>query len=260
MGVFNYWLTTFHPFAVVIVPSIYAVYFLFVFPLLKLSITVFPRRGYLVQLFVWLGYEYLRTRGFLGYPYGVLGYSQYRFLPFIQSAEIAGVWGVTAMVVFPSIFLGNALKDGFSGFKQWVSDHRISGMIYGGLFVLNLIFGLVTMNQDYGVDEGPQWKVALVQHNADTWEGGFRAYQRNVDTLIQLSRNALEGAPDVDAVVWSETCVVPGIDWHTRYRTDPNRYQLVKGLTDFLSDQSVPFIFGNDDGQALTDSQGRPPP
>ena len=263
-GVFNYWLTTFHPLAVVIVPSIYAFYFLLVFPLLKLADVLFKEKGFLVQVVIWVGYEYLRTRGFLGYPYGVIGYTQYIFLPFIQIAEITGVWGVTALVVFPSVYLGNGLVKGFSGLKEWTASHRLSGFIYAALFIANLVFGLITMNMDYGQPDAegkasvPQWKVALVQHNADTWEGGFRAYQRNVDSMIRLSEEALSEAPDVDAVIWSETCVVPGIDWHTRYRTDQNRYQLVKGLTDYLSSKDVPFIFGNDDGQALLDENGIP--
>ena len=263
-GVFNYWLTTFHPLAVVIVPSIYAFYFLLVFPLLKLAHVLFPRRGYLVQFVVWLGYEYLRTRGFLGYPYGVLGYTQYLFLPFIQIAEVTGIWGVTALVLFPSVYLGNGLSEGFGGLKTWIAEKRLPGLVYCCLFILNLIFGFVTMNMDYGAPDKngdssvPQWKVALVQHNADTWEGGFRAYQRNVDTMVRLTKDALTEAPDVDAVIWSETCVVPGIDWHTRYRTDRDRYQLVKELREFLSSRDVPFIFGNDDGQALTDDDGHP--
>ncbi len=263
-GVFNYWLTTFHPLAVVIVPSIYAVYFLAVFPLLKFANRLFPGKGYLVQLLIWLGYEYLRSLGFLGYPYGVIGYTQFRFIPFIQLAEITGIWGVTALVAFPSVFLGNGLKDGIKSFKTWVIENRIPGLIYIVVFVLNLVFGLITMNMDYGIPDKngksstPQWKVALVQHNADTWKGGIRTYQKNIDTMVRLSEEALAEAPDVDAVIWSETCVVPGIDWHTRYRTDSARYQLVKDLTDYLSTKDVPYIFGNDDGQAIVDDQGRP--
>jgi apolipoprotein N-acyltransferase len=261
-AVFNYWLSTFHPLAIMIVPTIYATYYLAVLPLLKLASVLFPRRGYLAQVVVWVGYEFLRTKGFLGYPYGILGYSQYLFLPFIQIAEFTGIWGVTALVVFPNTFLGAALSQGLKEFKPFLHTHRRILAGYGALVVLTLVFGFVSLGTDYTRDrEGnpvPEWKVALVQHNADTWEGGFRAYERNVRTMIRLSEEALAEDPGVEAVIWSETSVVPGIDWHTRYRTDPLRYGLVQELVEYLSEKDVPFIFGNDDGQAVKDSAGNP--
>lgn len=261
-ALFNYWLSTFHPLAIFIVPTIYAGYFLVVFPLLKLADSFFPRYGYLVQILLWVGYEFLRTKGFLGYPYGILGYSQYRFLPFIQIAEVTGIWGVTALVVFPSAFLGAAWSRGREGVKSFLWQHRWEGIGFMGIFVFTLIGGALALTKDYSVDETGQpveeWKVVMVQHNADTWEGGFRAYERNIRTLMRLSEEALAEAPDVDAVIWSETAVVPGIDWHTRYRTDPQRYRLIRELIDYLSSKEVPFIFGNDDGQAILDGEGRP--
>ena len=108
-GLFNYWLTSFHPLAGVLVYSIYMIFMAALFFALKLAIIVFPRRGYLVQWLVWLAYEYLRTLGFLGYPYGITGYSQWQNIPLIQIADIFGVWGISALVVFPSVWLGAAL-------------------------------------------------------------------------------------------------------------------------------------------------------
>ena len=71
---------------------------------------MFPRRGYLVQWVIWLAYEYLRTKGYLGYSYGITGYSQWRMIPLIQIANLFGVWGVSALVVFPSAWLAAVLK------------------------------------------------------------------------------------------------------------------------------------------------------
>jgi apolipoprotein N-acyltransferase len=52
--------------------------------------------------------------------------------------------------------------------------------------------------------------------------------------MIELSLAALDEDPEIEMMVWSETCFVPGIDWHTRYRTDPQRYRLVQELTSFF--------------------------
>lgn len=261
-ALFNYWLSTFHPLAIVIVPSIYAVYHIALLPLLKLCSLFFPRYGYLAQLIVWIGYEFLRTKGFLGYPYGILGYSQHNFLPFIQSADLLGVWLTTLLVLLPNVYLGASFGEGLGRVRAFFSLHRWTGLSFALLLAGNLIYGGVSLLTDYSVDgsgrELRRIKAILVQHNADSWEGGFRAYRRNVETLIRLSDEALKREDGVDLVVWSETSVVPGIDWHTRYRQDPLRYQLIERLTDYLSKQDVPFIFGNDDGQAVMDEDGNP--
>lgn len=112
------------------------------------------------------------------------------------------------------------------------------------LVVINILSGILVM-KDFSLY--PQWKVALIQHNADTWKGGIRTYERNFGILKRLSLEAVKENPDI--VIWSETSFVPGVDWHTRYRTDKDRYALVKDLKDFLATQKVPYVIGNDDGQ-----------
>ncbi|MEA1910665.1 MAG: apolipoprotein N-acyltransferase, partial [Spirochaetota bacterium] len=134
-GIFNYWLSTFHPLAIIIVPTIYATYFIILFPLLKLADKLFPKYGYLVQGILWIGYEYFRTKGFLGYSYGIIGYSMSTITPFIQIASVTGVWGVSFLVILPSAYLGNGLKNGWAQFSQFFRKHRADSYIYGGLII-----------------------------------------------------------------------------------------------------------------------------
>ncbi len=252
---FNYWLEAFHPLAGVIVYVIYASYFLVLVPLLKLADRLFPRYGFLLQAGLWLSYEFLKTKGFLGYPYGNLGYSQYLFLPFIQISSVFGFWFVSLMVVLPSAFLGNALKNGLSGFKPFVKKNRLFLYIYAAVFIAVLIFGF-SAPSDFS--DSPHIKLGFVQHNADSWKGGTRQFESNKNKLIDLSLQALEEDPDIEMMIWSETCFVPGIDWHTRYRTDPERYRLVKELKEFFATQEIPYVMGNDDGQLEPNENGEP--
>jgi len=113
-ALFNYWLGNFHPLAGTITYTIYSIYLVIVFVLLKLACIFFPKRAYLVQWVIWLTYEYLRTLGFLGYSYGVTGYSQWQMIPLIQIASITGVWGVSALITFPSFWLAGVLHKYFS--------------------------------------------------------------------------------------------------------------------------------------------------
>lgn len=251
-AIFNYWETNFHPLAIFFIPVVYMAYFILLFPLLKAADTLFPKVGWILQSLIWIGYEYLKTAGFLGYPYGIIGYTQYPFIPLIQIAEITGVLGVSLLVILPSAFLGRGLKDGFPGLKTFFREQRFLVISYSVLFTLTLIFGILEP-KDYS--EAPKWRVAMVQHNADTWKGGFAAYERNFETLTRLSGQALEEDPDI--VFWSETAFVPGVDWHTRYRTDLQRYELVKRFRDFMAIQDIPYVTGNSDGQLK--NPGLPP-
>ncbi|MDR1211823.1 MAG: apolipoprotein N-acyltransferase [Spirochaetaceae bacterium] len=259
-GLFNYWLTTFHPLAGIIAGSVYLLYFAAFFPLLKAASVLFRRRGYLVQWALWISYEYLRTLGFLGYPYGITGYSQWQLWPIIQIASLFGVWGVSALVVFPSAAcawalrgldnrpaergLKQALKNSFARFA--LRERYVLGVWVFAL-AFTLVFGLVQGNRGYAAQRAARF--ALVQHNDDPWVGGINAYRKNFEILKRLSLEALAGDPRPDLVVWSETAFVPRIFWHETYRDDQASYLLVRDLLKFLENQDVPFVIGNDDGR-----------
>ena len=53
-ALFNFWLGKFHPLTLVVVPPIYAAYFLVTLPALKLADTLFPRHAYLLQSALWV--------------------------------------------------------------------------------------------------------------------------------------------------------------------------------------------------------------
>ena len=252
-ALFNFWLAKFHPLALIIVPTIYMVYLAAAFPLLALVGRLRSRFVYLFQALIWVAYEYLKTLGFLGYPYGIIGYSQYLDLPLVGLASLTGVWGVSLVVALPSALIAQALDR--SGAKPIETFARLR-------FDFAALAGLVLLAHLYGhfssVDAslGREWKVSLVQHNVDPWHGGLRAYRQSLDKLMRLSEDALRDDPDI--VIWSETAFVPGIDWHTRYREDPDTFALVDELKRFLKSKPVPFLFGNDDGRLGKDRGGKP--
>jgi apolipoprotein N-acyltransferase len=244
-ALFNYWLGKFHPLTLIVVPPIYAAYFLATLPALKLADTLFPRHACFLQSALWVCYEYfLKSSGFLAFSYGNLGYSQYSFLPFIQIADTAGVWGVSLLVVFSSSLLGRAFADGLHVLREEWRRYILPAAGYAVVFLGVVVYGFVST-----VNTSPdrQWKVALVQQNVDPWKGGYTAYRASLDVLERQSLRAMAVNPEI--VIWSETSFVPAIDWHTRYRPDTQTYGLVKELREFLAAQPVPFVVGNDDGQ-----------
>lgn len=258
-ALFNYWLATFHPLAIFIVPVIYAGYFFVFFPLLRLADGLFGRWAFLVQALVWMTYEWVRTQGYLGYAYGIMGYALSPAPVLIQTADLGGVWIVSFLTVLPSFLVGQIINDHQA--PVFLSSRRLKAVLrwrlpeligYAALLVFALVYGLVAPRN---YSEAPTWRVALVQQNIDPWVGGFRAYERSLEVLLRESNRALE-ADDPDAVIWSETSFVPSIDYHTRYRTDQQRYELVRELTTYLEAQDVPFVVGNSDGQLVRNADG----
>jgi apolipoprotein N-acyltransferase len=253
-GLFTYWLSAFHPLAGLIVGFIYLLYFAALFPLLKLALILFPRRGYILQWILWLAYEYLRTLGFLGFPYGVTGYSQWNLPALIQIADIFGVWGVSALVVFPSAYIAAALgPEGGGRLKAFLGREGVPGVLWLCALGGTLIYGF-TAPLDYR--DAPSVRIALIQHNTDPWRGGIEEYRRNFQTLKTLSQEALAEEPKPDLVVWSETAFVPRIYWHITYRDNQESYLLVRELMEFLSAQDTPFVIGNDDARLKLNAEG----
>jgi len=251
-ALFNYWLAAFHPLAGLIIGCMYLVFNAVLFFFLRLALILFPKRAYLVQWVIWIAYEYLCTKGFLGYSYGITGYSQWRVLPLIQIANIFGVWGVSALVVFPSAWLANVIGSREQGAgSKWKKVLSLliahcSLLIWFLALIASLIYGLA-LPSDFS--SAPQANIALIQHNTDPWKGGIGEYRNNLAVLKRLSNEALAAQPQPDMVVWSETAFVPRIYWHETYRDDPQSWLLVKELMDYLSTHQVPFVIGNDDAR-----------
>jgi len=250
-SIFNFWLTNFHPVASLVVNVIYMFYFLFLFPALKLADQQWGDWAFIPQALLWMTYEYLRTKGFVGYPYGIMAYSQYRFLPFIQSAEFWGIWGISLLVVFPAFYLGRMAGVSQDRIRDFWQKTRIVPLVYGLVFVVNIVYGLISP-VDYS--RSPTKRVALIQHDIDPWKGGHRAYKNGLDRLIEESLKAQEEDPDL--VIWSETAFVPPVHYHTRYRENARSYALVRELVEFLETQDVPYLIGNDHAEKLTNQEG----
>ncbi|WP_053228426.1 apolipoprotein N-acyltransferase [Spirochaeta cellobiosiphila] len=251
-SIFNYWLTNFHPVAGLVVNVIYMFYFFFLFPALKAVDVLWKDWAFLPQCLLWMAYEYIRTKGFVGYPYGIMAYSQYKFIPFIQSASFWGIWGVSLLVIFPSFYIGRLLSRPRREYKEFWLKSKWWAFGYAIVFLGNVVFGLISQ-VDYS--QSPTKRISLIQHDIDPWKGGISAYKKGLDRLIDESKKAVKDNPDL--VVWSETAFVPPVFYHTQYRENQQSYELVKELNDFLSTQQIPYLFGNDHAEKHKNSNNQ---
>jgi apolipoprotein N-acyltransferase len=256
---FNYWLKTFHPLAILIVPIIKGGEMIALFPALKAAQKLFKRYGYLVESVIYVAYSYLSQDWFAGYPYGTLGSSIYRYLPLIQIAEYTGIWGVTFLLVLPQTFLGAWVASWYqkrgTSILAYLKKHIPFLISYGVLFVATLIFGFWSIGVWNAAQPDDYWRVATIQHSADTWQGGYTTYKRNFNNLRKMSLETLRENPQ--AIIWSETAFVPSVAWHENYPSDPDTRALVDEFVAFGKSLPVPLVTGNPEG--VIDDPTKPP-
>ncbi len=243
---FNYWLKTFHPLAILIVPIIKGGEMVLLFPALKAGQRLFKKYGYLVEAVIWVAYSYLSQDWFAGYPYGTLGSAAYRYLPFIQIAEFTGIWGVTLLMVLPQTFVASVLHSRPRSVALALKGHRVFLIAYGATIVATLVFGFASIAHWRLIEPDTHWRVATIQHSADTWEGGYATYKRNFNNLRKMSLEALTAQPE--AIIWSETAFVPSVAWHERYPSDPDTRALVEEFVAFGKSLPIPLVTGNPEG------------
>lgn len=255
---FNYWLPGFHPGAIYIVTIIKGGEMIFLFLALKLASRAFGRHACIAQALIWVAYAYLSQIWFAGYPYGTICYALYDYLPLIQIADITGIWGIIVMMIFPQAwagwYLAQLTRGGDANFLHYVRKSLAYVIVYVILFALWLGYGFYALSAQEERAADRSWRVATIQHNHDSWEGGYQTYLRNFNNLRRLSLEALRGDPDI--VVWSETAFIPSVDWHMNYSYEgvgntignEETAELVRRFVSFAEELGKPLLTGNPRG------------
>ncbi len=147
--------------------------------------------------------------------------------------------------------------------KAYIFNNKILIIVYLVLFAFQLIYGIVTLNFWKNAQEDNSFDVATVQHNADSWKGGYETYKRN---FLNLSRMSLEAAlQKPDMIIWSETAFVPSVDWYTQYPYEGDDkgsafdylrdiQELVDEFVEFGTSLGIPLLTGNPSGEIKDES------
>lgn len=150
----------------------------------------------------WVAFDFMRSFLLTGFPWAMLGHSQYRTLPLIQIADITGVHGVTLLIVLANVVLYRVLR-ALSGSE--VPYPVKSALILVVLFIATIVYGFNQLNKPES-HSVPPIRVALIQGNIDQdvkWSRAFQA--KTVDIYDRLSREAAKGG--IDLVIWPESAV-----------------------------------------------------
>ncbi|MCH5290937.1 MAG: apolipoprotein N-acyltransferase [Treponema sp.] len=272
-GLFCFWLSRFNPYTIYIVAVLYGLMISLVFVALHAVWVLGRRFRFAGMAIVWCAWEFLKTQGFAGFGYGVLGYTQWRFVPLIQCSALGGVWMVSAVCALCAASLCASSVRFWSARRKASSETAsrcmqtkkpckavlcalLPFMCWLGLFVLALLYGtlVIVVQKRRPVQDFP---VALVQGNSSPWKNGVDAYCKEFERLRSLTEQALLEQPQTELVVWPETAFVPPVVYNYYSRRDSARYQLVCSLLSYIDSRDVCFVIGNqhsvDSGGAFPD-------
>ena len=143
---------------------------------------------------LWTAVEWTRSLGPFGVTGGGLGYSQTSFLPILQLASLAGIYGITFLIVMVN-----------EAVVEFVVDKNMK-VLAAAFLILIMVIGFGEYRINAFRDTGKGIKIAVVQGNIPQDEKmDFRSIYRIVDDQEILSKKALTSKPDI--IIWPETAV-----------------------------------------------------
>lgn len=181
--------------------------------------------------FAWVATELGRTYFLTGFPWVLLGYSQVSVIPVAQLASVAGVYGVSALIVAVSAGLAIlARRDR----PEW----RSSGPLAVALVLTTSIavWGGVRVSRGALLMSGEAIRVGLVQgsiEQAEKWDPN-RA-RRILERYLQMSRETIEQGAQL--VVWPEAAMP------TIYGEDQAATARIRAIA---MTSNVPLLIGSD--------------
>ena len=191
-------------------------------------------------------WEWIKSTGFLAYPWGTLSMAAYRWTIFTQIADITGVWGISFLFATVSALIGEGLnllerlphsQDPSSYGVSYIQCVKFAAVLFicAGAYG---IFNLVQIRTPI-----KKLNAVIVQQNIDPWEGGDKA---SIAVSKELTEQQIDmmrkSGQEPDLVLWSEGVLSrPFPNSIEFYRTE---YPLDETLSEFISRMDVPFIIG----------------
>ena len=184
----------------------------------------------------WVALEIFRAHFLGGFPWNLLGSSQFRLTPLIQIASVTGVYGVSFLVVWVSLSFYSAIRMIFSK-----PDLRFAWQpeIFLPLLAVALLFAAGCFPMRRPVTTAASLRITLIQPSVPQnliWDDAANAGRFR--QLLALTENALTNRTDL--LIWPEAAL-PEFD-ETSYAA----------ITNLLRAHHVWMIFNADDRPDVT--------
>ncbi|MBC8094703.1 MAG: apolipoprotein N-acyltransferase [Akkermansiaceae bacterium] len=185
---------------------------------------------------LWVAWEMIIARFLGGFPWNLLGASQYRIVPLIQIAAVTGVYGVSFLLVWTSVSLLNAIAALVQRPQMrsvWVKEMALP------MLTVAVSFALGFHQLQPTAPSARELKIALVQPSIPQtmiWDesGEMERFAK----LMSLSQAALTNQPDL--LIWPEAAIPKMLRYNAAVQ---------EPILHLARSNKVWMIVGSDDGE-----------
>lgn len=190
---------------------------------------------------LWVTLEVVRTYAFTGFPWSILGYSQYKFLALIQVADITGVYGISFFVaavngaIFDIVVYWPKKLNKMPLMDRWPMPVGLSVLTL--FLAVSMFYGMWQLRAD---EIGKKIRASVIQGNFEQemkWDIKFQ--RKIIDTYKRLTAKAASYSPSL--IVWPETAV-PFVFGNS---ASPSDASLTAELVDFQKTLGAHLLFGS---------------
>ena len=171
----------------------------------------------LAQAALWVSLEYLRSMLFTGFPWDMVGISQYRRLAVAGLAQYTGVYGVSFIVILSNAIIAAELS---RHLRMFIAPGRRQFPWHFALMTLALVpVCTLQARKELLPPEGtPNIRIAAVQGNIPQCrEWTEEQYEHALATYLRLSEKAASEYDGLDMLLWPE-CAVPAPLGYSPYK------------------------------------------
>lgn len=179
---------------------------------------------------LWVLLEWAQSWIITGFPWELLGYSQYLNLPLAQTASLAGVYGLSFLLVLLNAALAQFLLHPRRWLRLGAPPLLCLGLAWG--------WGSYRLQALEGEPTATPLKIGLVQGSipqGEKWKGDQLA--QTTQRYVDLART-LAGGDSLDLIVFPETCL-------PFYFLEPRYAQYREPITALASHLGAPLLVGS---------------
>jgi len=184
---------------------------------------------------LWVSLEFLRTYAFSGLPWGLLGYSQFQWLPIIQISDITSVYGVSFIIVLANVALFLLLRWILAKVHVRATLLRPWQPVAAAIAIILVVwlYGFFSLSSSR-FSGAPTLNVGVVQANIDQarkWDTAYR-----VDTLERYARLTKSVREESDVVIWPEAATPFLFEQEQGYQSL---------VVEMVKETQLPLVFGS---------------
>ncbi|HNP92280.1 MAG TPA: apolipoprotein N-acyltransferase [Rectinema sp.] len=195
----------------------------------------------LVFALAWAALEFAKSTGFLGYPWGLLAYSFTGLPIMLQTADLWGVYGISAFLAFCSSATSELILQKTRKMDSVRSCIRWPEITAATWALILLLYGALIMSRPFPIKG--TLRLLLCQQNTDPWTSGENeALYANIRVAKQALKSIQEEkSAKPDLIVFSETSLRrPYKEFKSWFEENPPEEPLLP----FLRIADIPLLTG----------------